>query len=126
MLNVTQTTIKALESGYSTSNELRSSKPVANPDLIPADPTKATDLRLAKEAIASKVEELNRFVRARNAQIQFVIDETSARVITKIVDINTSEVLRQIPSEEVLRMSEALSESLGGTNSAMQLVQTRA
>jgi len=45
--------------------------------------------------------------------LEFTIDEDSDRTIVKVVDQNTREVLRQIPSEEVLELSKALDLSQG-------------
>jgi len=45
--------------------------------------------------------------------LEFTIDEDSDRTIVKVVDQKTREVLRQIPSEEVLELSKALDLSQG-------------
>lgn len=48
---------------------------------------------------------------ARN--LQFSIDEGSGRTVVKVVDSNTNEVIRQIPSEEILAIAESLSTPKG-------------
>jgi flagellar protein FlaG len=60
----------------------------------------------------------------RNTQIQFQIDTSTKRVITKIVDPSTKEVLRQIPNEEVLRISAAIAS--GESNPASEIPLVRA
>jgi flagellar protein FlaG len=45
--------------------------------------------------------------------LEFTLDEDSDRAIVKVVDQKTREVLRQIPSEEVLELSKALDLSQG-------------
>lgn len=127
MLKVTQATTTTRDGVYSSGSESRPVKPAIASDPVTTASIQNTDSTRLKERVARQVEELNRFVRARDAQIQFEIDDSSARVVTKIVDINTREVLRQIPSEEVLRMAEALSDSLGSdTNSSLSLVHAKA
>ncbi len=127
MLKVT-TSVNPLtrESGYTTASETRSlpsSAPKPASEMI----EKNVDSAQMREKIARQVEELNRFVKARQAQIEFEIDDSNARVITKIVDVNTREVLRQIPNEEVLRIAEALSDSLASTSGeSLKLVQAKA
>lgn len=127
MLKVTQATTMPREGAYAPAAEPRAAKPAVAPDPVTTSSVQGADSTQVRERVAKQIEELNRFVRARDAQIQFEIDDSSARVVTKIVDMNTREVLRQIPSEEVLRMAEALSDSLGSdTNSALSLVQAKA
>ncbi len=45
--------------------------------------------------------------------LEFMIDEDSDRTIVKVVDQKTKEVLRQIPSEEVIELAKALDLSQG-------------
>ncbi|RZI42076.1 flagellar protein FlaG [Herbaspirillum sp. HC18] len=45
--------------------------------------------------------------------LEFTVDEDSERTVVKVVDQKTKEVLRQIPSEEVLQLSKALDLSKG-------------
>ncbi|NMG45883.1 flagellar protein, partial [Aromatoleum toluvorans] len=40
--------------------------------------------------------------------LRFSIDEDTGRTLVKLVDSTTDEVIRQIPSEEVLAISKAL------------------
>jgi flagellar protein FlaG len=42
------------------------------------------------------------------SDIQFSIDEDTDTTVVKIVDRNTQEVIRQIPSEEMLEIAKAL------------------
>jgi len=43
-----------------------------------------------------------------NNEVTFVLDRQTRRPLLRIVDRKTKEVLRQIPSEHVLRMAEGL------------------
>jgi flagellar protein FlaG len=127
MLNVTQARTVTRDSSYAPVPETRGHTMPVRPSPEIQASVQNTDPIAIRERVAKHVEELNRFVRARDAQIQFEIDDSGARVVTKIVDINTREVLRQIPSEEVLRMAEALSDSTeSGSASSVQLLQVRA
>ncbi|SDJ35143.1 flagellar protein FlaG [Billgrantia gudaonensis] len=49
----------------------------------------------------------------RQYGVSFEINQESSRVITRIVDQESGEVLRQIPPEEVLAISERLEEFQG-------------
>lgn len=48
-----------------------------------------------------------------NTELRLEVDQKSDRVIVKIVDQGTKQVIRQIPSEELLAISERLEEFVG-------------
>jgi len=60
------------------------------------------------EAIAERITD---FVRSMNRDLNFRVDEGSGRTIVTVLDGETKEVIRQIPSEEFLRMAEVLAEN---------------
>ena len=45
----------------------------------------------------------------QNREMTYSVDPTSHRLIIKLVDTATQEVIRQVPSEELLRFAEELS-----------------
>lgn len=49
----------------------------------------------------------------RSYGIEFSLDEHPSRVVTRIVDRASGDVIRQIPSEEVLRIAQRLDELQG-------------
>lgn len=65
---------------------------------------------------AAKNREIARAVKALNdgggvgagSEVRFAIDKTSGDALIRIVDRVTDEVIRQIPSEAVIRMAEVL------------------
>lgn len=48
-----------------------------------------------------------------NTELRLEVDQKSDRVIVKILDQGTKQVIRQIPSEELLAISERLEEFVG-------------
>lgn len=52
---------------------------------------------------------MNPFVEMAQRQIQFAVDAETRRTIIKIVDSRTKEVIRQIPPDEMLRISRMIS-----------------
>ena len=60
--------------------------------------------------IESAVAEVSEFVQAQNRQLAFSIDEKSERQVVKVTDSESGDVIRQIPSEEVLALSERIKE----------------
>lgn len=61
--------------------------------------------------LAGSVQQLN--VELHSFGIQFELSENDNRLITRVVDSQTGELIRQIPSEEVLRMARSLEQSSG-------------
>ncbi len=59
------------------------------------------------------VKKLTEALRASSVSVQFEIDSTTHRVVTKIVDKANGEVIRQIPTEEVVRIADALAQLQG-------------
>ena len=45
--------------------------------------------------------------------LEFSIDEDSKRTIVKVIDVDTREVVRQMPSEEALRIAKSLDKASG-------------
>ena len=44
----------------------------------------------------------------QNTELMFVLDRITKRPLLRLVDIRTKEVIRQVPSEYVLRMAQAV------------------
>ncbi|MFJ1259835.1 flagellar protein FlaG [Cupriavidus sp. CuC1] len=59
------------------------------------------------------VQHLKDVLRATSFNVEFEIDPDTHRVITKVVDKDTGEVIRQLPSEEVMRIAHALQKLQG-------------
>jgi flagellar protein FlaG len=63
--------------------------------------------------LAKAVEAVNKSLDSRSQAIEFSIDDTDKRPIIKVVDQQTKEVIRQIPSEEMLEIARALHKAQG-------------
>lgn len=53
-------------------------------------------------------ENISNFVKSMNRDLTFSVHEASGHTVVRVLDGETKEVIKQIPSEEFLRMSEAL------------------
>lgn len=62
-------------------------------------------------ALAEPLQRINEVMSQRG--LEFDLSEESSRVITRVVDRESGEVIRQIPAEEVLRIAERLNELQG-------------
>ena len=73
-----------------------------------AEKEESTERVLSSEEISKAVEGLRDFAQTTNRQLNFSIDEDSEKQVVKVTDAESGKVIRQIPSEEVLRLSERL------------------
>lgn len=64
--------------------------------------------------LANAVKNINKVLQERSQDLEFTVDSDNDRTIVKIVDQNTKEILRQIPSEEALEISKAIDQALQG------------
>lgn len=68
---------------------------------------------LSDAEIAAMVKELNTAMKVVNTNLSFSYDSVTKRTVVRVTDAQTNEVIRQIPSEEMLRISERITELLG-------------
>lgn len=64
----------------------------------------AGDQQQLDEAIAM----LNQGLQAWSTNLRFRLEDGSNQIVIQVVDVETGEVVRQVPSEDVLHMSQAL------------------
>ncbi|KDP86744.1 MULTISPECIES: flagellar protein FlaG [Cupriavidus] len=59
------------------------------------------------------MQRLTKALRSASVSVEFEIDSITHRVVTKVIDKNSGEVIRQIPTEEVVRIADAMSQLQG-------------
>jgi len=74
--------------------------------------TQEIDMELSQEALEKVVSQLNAYIQNTQRDVDFSIDDSTGRVVVRVVDSVSEEVIRQIPSEEMLAISRHLIESL--------------
>ena len=65
------------------------------------------------EELTEAVNQLNGYLEETHRGLRFNIDDDSGRTIVRVVDTETDEVIRQIPSEEMLVVIRHFSEMTG-------------
>ncbi len=63
-----------------------------------------------RETLAAAVSDMQNFVQSVQRDINFNVDDSSGRVVINVTEAISGEIIRQIPSEEALRLSESMSE----------------
>jgi flagellar protein FlaG len=62
---------------------------------------------------SAAIGELVEALKTTSIGLRFEIDETTHRVITKVIDKETGDLIRQMPTEEVLRIARAIDKLQG-------------
>ncbi|MGH8380244.1 flagellar protein FlaG [Pseudomonas sp.] len=62
------------------------------------------------EKVKSAVKEIEKFIASNRRNLEFSTDEESGRIVVKVIASETGELVRQIPSEEALRIAHSLSD----------------
>jgi flagellar protein FlaG len=83
------------------------------PPVAPAAAASNGNAVSAQEQLAKAVEELNKAVKDVAPGIEFSIDADLHQTVVKIVDQNTKEVLRQMPTEETIAIAKSLDKLQG-------------
>lgn len=99
-------------SGVSSAPVPASGKAPQNPDLPGSNPTirpkQPTEAEL-HQAVAN----LQQRARTVAPSLQFSIDRDTSRIVIRVTDSSTQEVIRQFPPDEILRMDKELDRMLG-------------
>ncbi|MCC7702143.1 flagellar protein FlaG [Janthinobacterium sp. GW460P] len=67
----------------------------------------------SREQLNKAVSELNQSSQIKTQGIEFSIDEDSQRTVVKVIDQETKEVLRQIPTREALELAKTFDSAKG-------------
>jgi flagellar protein FlaG len=67
-------------------------------------------VEVSAEKIENAVSQLTEILQTNNRKLNFSVDEDSNKQVVKVTDAVTGDIIRQIPSEEVLKLSECLQE----------------
>jgi flagellar protein FlaG len=63
--------------------------------------------------VEAAVREVNASLQSRSVGLQFEVDQDTDKLIVKVVDRASGEVIRQIPTEEVVRIAKVLGKAPG-------------
>ncbi|MFD1006868.1 flagellar protein FlaG [Oceanisphaera ostreae] len=98
--SATQTAQAVQAADKTNANHLKPSEHVAEP--------------LTAEQLAELAEQMDSFVGSFNQQLKFRVDEDSGRHVVSVVDKKNGDIIRQIPTEELLEVIARLAEASTG------------
>ncbi|HCF2341580.1 flagellar protein FlaG [Pseudomonas paraeruginosa] len=64
-----------------------------------------------RAAVEEAVSSIEKFTQSIRRDLNFSLDDSTGRVVVKVTDSSSGEIIRQIPSEEALRLAERLDEA---------------
>ncbi|XXF07502.1 flagellar protein FlaG [Pseudomonas sp. D1-3] len=70
----------------------------------------AEDSEQIYEQVDNAVTSIQSFVQNIRRDLNFSVDDSTGRVVVKVTDRASGDVIRQLPSEEALRLAESLEE----------------
>ncbi|MBP9212423.1 MAG: flagellar protein FlaG [Bacteroidetes bacterium] len=81
----------------------------------PAEEVTAKNKRMREENKRTRelAAELNQMMESSNTKLTFVVDQQLKKAIIKVVDAETNKVIRQIPSEDSVRVAKKVSRLMG-------------
>jgi len=105
--------ISVLQYNNTGSNNTATVQPAAGRPLEVTAEQKVSDKGVDKVSINEAVRNINAALTTlRRDERQFSVDEDLGRLVVKIVNTDTKEIVRQIPSEEALTLSKKMQEMI--------------
>jgi flagellar protein FlaG len=80
-------------------------------DVKPAESVSSNKVSI--EDVRGEVEKLNQAVKNYNPKLNFDVDNETNQVVVKVVDGETDKIIRQIPPEEIVNLSQRMDELRG-------------
>lgn len=104
-----------IQNSGATTQAPHSDKPVSNDvTKITTDSAKAPVAQeLSSQSLNSAVDSVNRALQQSSSQsLQISVDSATKRQIVKLMDMQTGEMIRQIPSKEMLAIAQSIDQFL--------------
>jgi len=64
----------------------------------------------SREVVAKAAEQIQSFVQSMGRNLNFSIDQTTGYHVVRVVNPETNEIIRQLPSEELLRIAQHMTQ----------------
>lgn len=115
--------LQTLQGAASVVSKAERTQPLSgkSPDVVKAENAQSTEAGssaeksqakepASREEVEAAVATIQDFVQTVRRDLNFSLEEGSGRVVVKVTDSGSGDVIRQIPSEEALQLAENLSE----------------
>lgn len=85
-------------------------KPVEAVESIKPAKERAESGMSEAEKVKNAVKDIEQFLASSRRNLEFSTDEESGRIVVKVIASETGELIRQLPSEEALKIAHSLSD----------------
>lgn len=99
-----------------TNNKLATSE-IKQPDSSNAAPRDSAVQSIDKATMQGAVDKMNSLVQNIQRDLSFSVDDESGLTVIKVIDSQSGQLIRQIPSEEVIAITNVLSDIKAGDES---------
>ncbi|NLL52127.1 MAG: flagellar protein FlaG [Peptococcaceae bacterium] len=93
--------------------KVENSREMPRPVVDRKNETSSAREEVPRENVEQAADKLNRLMGLIEKRMEFLVHEDSQRIMVKIIDQKTGEVLNEIPPEKILDMMSSLSEMIG-------------
>ncbi|MGQ7818037.1 flagellar protein FlaG [Metapseudomonas furukawaii] len=107
IVNLTSKSVNAAPVG---SGQVRAPAKQESPEAVGEQARPKSESEEDREPIAAAASSIQEFVQSIRRNLNFDVDDSSGRVVVQVTDSESGEVIRQIPSEDALKLAESLSE----------------
>lgn len=73
-------------------------------------PADKENIKLGGKQLKEAVEQVESFLKVQNRDLAFTVDEDTDRSVVTVIDSKSGDVIRQIPSEDLLKLAERIQE----------------
>ncbi len=78
------------------------------PKVVAHTSAQVTPQQPSPEQLKNAVDDINRVMRQSNQSLEFSVDTNTKKLIVRMTDAGTGELIRQIPSEEALAIARSI------------------
>jgi flagellar protein FlaG len=78
---------------------------------VPKPPQRPVHVRANPDAVKAAAEQIEKWMKSSGRALEFRVDSTSGHTVVSVRNPQTGELIRQIPSEETLRLASLLGAS---------------
>ena len=81
--------------------------------VMTANAVQQPDAAVAESQVGQALQSINKALQKLSSNLEFTVDADSNRTIVKVMDTQTQEIIRQMPSVEAIEISKALDKLQG-------------
>ena len=107
---ISNQSLKDIPQQPSAVNRQSTATPAGNELPQQAEKAQAESAQVSAKDLEGIVEQLNEHMQNIQRNLNFSVDDSSGKTVIRVVDTNTEELVRQIPSEDALRISHSIQE----------------